>query len=114
MYPRLKLLKNLLSSDGTICVSINDLEVHRLRMMMDDIFSEKNFITEITVKSNPRGSNSSQNLADVHEYLLIYAKDIENCKINELPLNIKTIEDYNDEDKDGKPIKMVRVKTKRR
>lgn len=107
MYPRLKLLKNLLSSDGTICVSINDLEVHRLRMMMDDIFSEKNFITEITVKSNPRGSNSSQNLADVHEYLLIYAKDIENCKINELPLNIKTIEDYNDEDKDGKPIRWL-------
>ena len=47
MYPRLKLLRELLRDDGVIFVSIDDNEQHNLRLIMDDVFDESNFISEL-------------------------------------------------------------------
>jgi adenine-specific DNA-methyltransferase len=47
MMPRLKLLKELLSEDGVIFISIDDIEQHRLRVLLDEIFGEKNFISGV-------------------------------------------------------------------
>ena len=52
MTPRLKLLRELLSEDGVIFISIDDNEQHRLRMLMDEIFGEENFITNIIWQKN--------------------------------------------------------------
>src|SRR3989339_418176 len=46
----------------------------RLKLLCDEIFDEKNFIGQIIIQSNPRGSQASRHLADVHEYVLVYAK----------------------------------------
>src|SRR3990167_8157197 len=51
MYPRLKLLRDLLSEDGVIFVSINDEEVHSIRIILDEIFDSKNFVTAMIWKS---------------------------------------------------------------
>ena len=72
MWPRLHLLKELLSDDGVIFVSIDDNEVHHLRMLMDEIFGEKNFFANIVWHHR----KSSQNDIDVslsHNHILCYA-----------------------------------------
>ncbi|MEZ4726825.1 MAG: site-specific DNA-methyltransferase [Caldilineaceae bacterium] len=81
MTPRLKLLRELLRDDGMIFVSIDDNEMHRLRLLMDEIFGEENFRNCVVV---PRGTKSVQSqfeeidsLATGHDYLLIYTKSIE-------------------------------------
>lgn len=75
MYPRLFLAKNLLLDDGVIFISIDDNEIHNLKMIMDEIFGEENFIGKFIIKSNPRGSQSVRHIANVHEYVISYGKN---------------------------------------
>ena len=75
MYPRLKLLHELLSERGSFWMTIDDNEVHRARMLLDDIFGEGNFVAQMVWKS--RKSEDSRALTGIstdHEYLLCYAK----------------------------------------
>ncbi len=73
MTPRLKLLRELMSEDGVIFISIDDNENHRLRMLMDDIFGENQFVAELIVQSNPKGRVLQPNFATSHEYVLCYS-----------------------------------------
>ncbi|MDI6686813.1 MAG: site-specific DNA-methyltransferase [Desulfobacterales bacterium] len=81
MTPRLKLLRELLREDGVIFISIDDNEVHHLRMTMDEVFGEDNFVNLFTIKSNPRGSQASKHIALEHEYLITYAKSLSQTEI---------------------------------
>lgn len=75
MYPRLKLLRELLSEDGVIFISIGENEVHNLRNIMDEIFGEENFLAKLVW--NTEGSTDNQlEIKVVHEYILLYLKDI--------------------------------------
>ncbi len=77
MMPRLYLAKSLLREDGVIFVSIDDNEVHNLRLLMNEIFGEENFVAQI-IWEQGRKSMSAQ-VAINHEYCLIYCKNrIEN------------------------------------
>lgn len=80
MYPRLFLARNLLRDDGVIFVSIDDNEVHNLRLLLNEIFGEENFIDTICWKKKYGGGAKEKYLVSVHEYILVYAKNI-----NELP-----------------------------
>ena len=93
MYERLTIARDLLKDDGVIFISIDDNEIHNLRKICDEIFGESNFISQVTVLSNPRGSQSSKYLAEVHEYILMYARS-SSLKINSLPLSPETISEY--------------------
>ncbi|WP_222597095.1 DNA methyltransferase [Chitinophaga pinensis] len=68
MYPRLFLAKNLLREDGVIFVHIDDNEVHNLRMIMNEIFGEENYITSIMWKRKKEISSDSKNVAIQGEY----------------------------------------------
>jgi adenine-specific DNA-methyltransferase len=74
MYPRLKLAWNLLREDGVIFISIGEDEIHHLRIIMNEVFGEENFIGEIIVRSNPRGSQEPYGISSEHEYIICYAK----------------------------------------
>jgi len=75
MYPRLQLLKELLRDDGAIFVSIDDNEVHHLRMMMDEIFGEENRIGLIVWRArNFSDSRPKTGLSVDHEYILAYRR----------------------------------------
>jgi adenine-specific DNA-methyltransferase len=74
IYPRLKLARNLLKSDGVIFISIDDNEVHNLRKMCDEIFGEQNFLGLFIVNSSPSGIDYGH-LAKTADYALFYAKD---------------------------------------
>ena len=76
MDSRLRIAKKLLSSQGVIFISIDDNEMSTLKSLCDNIFGEQNFVANVIVKSNPRGSQSTKEIASVHEYILVYAKDV--------------------------------------
>lgn len=74
MMPRLYLAKSLLREDGVIFISIDDNEVHNLRLLMNEIFGEENFFCQIIIRANSRGQTYKQ-IAKTHEYLLVYTKN---------------------------------------
>lgn len=108
MYPRLKLARNLLKDDGVIFISIDDNEVANLRKLCDEIFGEDNFVGEITIQSNPRGSQASNFFASVDESLLCFSKNT-NCL--EIRGYLKDLEDesgeYNLIDENGKQYRLL-------
>ncbi|MBI5634199.1 MAG: site-specific DNA-methyltransferase [Nitrospirae bacterium] len=74
MYPRLFLAKNLLRDDGVIFVHIDDNEVHNLRMVMNEIFGEENFLACVIWHKKYAASNDVKGFADVHDYILVFQK----------------------------------------
>ncbi len=83
MMPRLYLAKNLLRQDGVIFISIDDNEVHNLRLLMNEIFGEENFIASI-IREAIRGGSQSKNLRVSHDYVLCYAKNISDVQFTGL------------------------------
>jgi len=87
MYPRLFLAKNLLRDDGVIFVSIDDNEVYNLRMIMNEIFGEENFVANIVWENKEGGGGSDSKYFRIkHEYITCYARNIENLIINGVPI----------------------------
>ncbi len=76
LYPRLKLARNLLKENGLICVSIDDCERDNLRKVCDEVFGEENFVESIVWKKRYGGGAKEKHLVSVHEYVLVYARDI--------------------------------------
>ena len=84
MYPRLKLLQKLLAEDGVIFVSIDDIEVTYLRLVMDEIFGNANFIAQLIWKSRQNKDNRNvTNVSIDHEYVLCYGTKLRGCKRKE-------------------------------
>jgi adenine-specific DNA-methyltransferase len=81
MYPRLFMARNLLRDDGVIFVSIDDNEVHNLRMLMNEVFGEENFLASFVRKRRmPTGMTDTQVSAD-HEYVIAFARVVERVKL---------------------------------
>jgi adenine-specific DNA-methyltransferase len=76
MMPRLKLLRELLSEDGVIFISCDDNELANLRVLLNEIFGENNFYSQVIVRANSRGQTYNQ-IAKTHEYLIVYTKNPE-------------------------------------
>jgi len=72
MYPRLFLAKNLMCDDGVIFIHIDDNEVHNLRLIMNEIFGEENFIASFIWDGGRK--NDSKKVSIGHEYILVYEK----------------------------------------
>ena len=100
MYPRLKLAWNLLKDDGVIFISIDDHEVHHLRMIMDEIFGEENFMAQFVWRKTDNQANIG-NIARVKEYILCYSKDIKEAIFNKMRLTERAIKEYRYKDKKG-------------
>ncbi len=74
MWPRLQLLHELLSDSGAIFITIDDNECHRLRLLMDDIFGENNFMANFVWQSKDTPGNNSSGIAETHNHVLLYRK----------------------------------------
>lgn len=101
MYPRLYIARQLLKGDGVIFVSIDDNEVAQLRLLMDEVFGEDNFVSQLIWKSKSGGANDSRFFANDHEYILCYAKNTNKITIN-IDKNATVSTSYNLEDEKGK------------
>lgn len=102
MMPRLYLAKSLLREDGVIFVSIDDNEVHNLRLLMNEIFGEENFIAQLIWQKRKGGGNDSKYIAVDHEYILIYVKSIIANESWRIAYDKKYLARYEFEDEQGK------------
>ena len=75
MYPRLELLSELLSDDGSIWISIDDNEGHYLKVILDEIFGRNNFVANVIWQKKYAPSNDALWLSDNHDHVLVYAKN---------------------------------------
>ena len=73
MYPRLKLLRELLNESGVIFISIDEIEEHHLRNICDEVFGPENFIEKIVW--NKRIPKNDKGIGNIHEYVLVYVKE---------------------------------------
>ena len=101
MYPRLYFAKNLLRDDGVIFISIDDHEVHHLRMIMDEIFGEENFVTNFIWKKKSTSTNvEGVQVSSLTDYVLTYGKTI-NSKLK-TRIRPKETRSYPYEDAEGR------------
>ena len=82
MRPRLAAARDVLRPTGAICVSIDDHEAAHLRLLMDDVFGEEQFLAQVVVNLNAKGRQLGRGFATSHEYLLVYARDASRCVLD--------------------------------
>ena len=87
IYPRLKLAKDLLSDDGVIFISIDDNEQENLKKCCDEIFGGQNFVAQLIWERAFSPKNDARFVSNSHDYVLVFAKDINQFKIGRLPRN---------------------------
>ena len=86
MKPRLEILRNLLSKDGSIWISIDDTEQAYLKILMDEVFGEDNFLQQLVWQRHSGGGNDSRHFATDHEYILVFAKNKDSVGRLRMPL----------------------------
>lgn len=101
MRPRLEILWNLLSEYGSIWISIDDDEQAYLKVLCDEIFGRKSFVASV-VWQKRTSPDMRASFSTGHEYIMIYAKNIESFKesVNRLPLSKETAKNYKNPDND--------------
>ncbi len=77
LYPRLRLARNLLHSDGVVFISIDDNEYHNLRKLCDEVFGDENFIATIIWQKVFSPKNTARHFSVDHDYVVVYAKNAE-------------------------------------
>ena len=74
MYPRLELLRELLSEDGSLWVTLDDNEAHYFRVIADEVFSRKNFLANVVWQSKDTPGNNATGIAQTHNHVFVYRK----------------------------------------
>ena len=100
MYPRLELLRELLSEDGSIWVSIDDNEAHYLKVIMDEVFGRGNFVTSVIWRKNYSPKSTAKHFSEDHDYIIVYAKNGERWVPNLMPRTEKQDKAYRNPDND--------------
>lgn len=100
MWPRLVLLKELLADTGSIWITLDDNEVHRARMMLDEIFGEEAFIANVIWQKNYAPKNTAQFFSEDHDHLLVIAKSRELWRPNLLARTEEMEARYSNPDND--------------
>ncbi len=100
MYPRIRLARELLKRSGTLCVSLDDGELANCRQVCDEVFGEENFLATIAWEKVHTRKNSSKTFSVSHDYILVYARDVEEWDRTLLPREGPSA--YKNTDKDPK------------
>jgi len=90
--------KELLSDGGILCMSIDHNELFYAGVLLDEIFGRDNRIGVVAVETNPGGRSDSKFFATSNEFFIVYAKDINKAKINDLKLEDHELKEYKYED----------------
>ena len=102
MYPRLRLASNLLRDDGVIFISIDETELHNLKKICDEVFGEENFIADFVWHNKRGGGNDAKFVAVEHEYVVLYAKNVNELSELFVPYSPQYMLRYKEEDELGK------------
>lgn len=104
LWPRLRLLWELLSDSGSLWITLDDNEVAHARMMLDEIFGEQNFVATIIWHKIFSPKNSAQFFSEDHDYVLCYAKSTQVWRPNLLPRTDEAISRYANPDGDPRGV----------
>lgn len=102
MWPRLRLLHDLLSDEGSIWITLDDNEVHRARSILDEVFGEDNFVATCIWHKMDSPKNTAQFLSVDHDYILVYAKRLSDFEVNLLPRSEEMLARYKNPDNDAR------------
>ena len=100
MWPRLVLLRELLSERGSLWMTLDDNEVHRARMVMDEVFGEENFVASCIWHKMDSPKNTAEFFSEDHDYVLVYAKAKSDWHLNLLPRSEAMLARYKNPDND--------------
>lgn len=100
MKARLDILKNLLTEDGSIWISIDDDEGHYLKVICDEIFGRNNFVSTVLWQKIHSIKNDAKYLSQNHDFILVYAKNKNNIHFNLLPRTAEMNSRYKNPDND--------------
>ena len=100
MYPRLELLRDFLSDDGAIFISIDDTEQAYLKVICDEIFGRNNFVATVLWQKIHSLKNDAKWLSDSHDFILVYALKKDNWRPNLLPRTEEMNARYKNPDSD--------------
>lgn len=100
MLPRLQLLRELLSEDGSIWVTIDDNEGHYLKVLMDEVFGRGNFVANVVWEKKFSPQNDAHQLSINHDHLLVFAKRSEIWRPALLPRSTKQLSNFKNPDAD--------------
>lgn len=104
MYPRLKVARDLLTEDGVIYISIDDNEVENLRKVCDEVFGENNFVAQLIWERAFAPKNDARFVSNSHDYVLMFAKDINNYVIGRLSRTSEADARYSNPDNDPRGV----------
>ncbi|MEI6846905.1 MAG: site-specific DNA-methyltransferase [Chlorobiaceae bacterium] len=104
MRDRLEILRNLLSDDGSIWITIDDNEAHYLKVIMDEIFGRKHFVSNVVWEKKFSPQNDTKWLSDSHDHILIYAKKKEIWRPFLLPRTEAMDNRYTNPDNDSRGV----------
>lgn len=100
MRDRLEIIRNLLSDDGSLWITIDDNEAHYLKVMCDEIFGRPNFIANAIWEKSDSPRMDAQFFSSRHDHLLVYAKNLDETKWNRLSSEVP--KHYNKVDEQGR------------
>ena len=100
MWPRLRLLHELLGEAGSFWMTLDDNEIHRGRAMLDEIFGEQNFVACCIWHKMDSPKNTAEHFSVDHDYLLVYAKNLALWELNLLPRTEEMLARYKNPDND--------------
>lgn len=100
IYPRLLVARSLLTEDGVIFISIDDNEVRNLRNICDEVFGESNYISTLVWERAFSPKNDAKYISNSHDYIVMYAKSIDNFTIGRLPRTEEANARYSNPDND--------------
>lgn len=102
MRPRLVEARRVLAGTGALFCSIDDNEVAHLRLLLDEVFGETNFVAQLVVNLNPKGRQLGGGFATSHEYVLVYARDLRSCVLDATSADTVDPGDFNKTAPDGR------------
>ncbi|EIZ1282669.1 site-specific DNA-methyltransferase [Vibrio vulnificus] len=100
MRDRLEIIRNLLSDDGSLWITVDDNEAHYLKVMCDEIFGRPNFIANAIWEKSDSPRMDAQFFSSRHDHLLVYAKNLDETKWNRLSSEVP--KHYNKVDEQGR------------
>jgi adenine-specific DNA-methyltransferase len=100
MFPRLLTARTLLSPTGFLVVTIDDTEVHNLRLCLDEIFGPENFVANVVWQKTYVANMTARHVSSTHDHILIYAKDAQRAQVGRIPRTARQLAAFTNPDND--------------
>ena len=104
MRDRLEILRRLMSDEGSLWITIDDNEAHYLKVLCDEVFGRPNFVANVVWQKVYSIKGSAQHLSDMHDHILVYAKQKARLRFNLVPRSDKSTALFKNPDNDPRGV----------